>query len=97
MSVTSRGVRNSPAFWLLFGVFLSSSTSFGLAGLEEPVLKDRSFAKVVMRHQSTGVMHGDEVIAQSTVVEISEFDGVVVDTQGYIVSFVGDYLSLIHI
>jgi len=86
-------MRNSPAYWLFLGLFLSSSTSFGSAGSEETVLKDQSFAKVVMKHHSTGVMHGEKVIAQSTVVEISEFDGVVVDTQGYIVSFVGSYWS----
>jgi len=86
-------MRSSPVYWLFLGLFLFSSVPVGLAGAEETVLKDQSFVKVMMRHHSTGVMHGEEVIAQSTVVEISEFDGVVVDTQGYIVSFVGAYWS----
>jgi len=49
-----------------------------------------------MKHHYSGLMHGDKVIAQSTVVETSEFDGAVVDTHGYIVSFVGSYWSLLE-
>jgi serine protease Do len=95
MSATSRFIRNRLVHGLFLGVLLSA-TPVGLAGEEELVLKDRSLAKVVMKHHYSGLMHGDKFIAQSTVVEMSEFDGVVVDANGYIVSFVGSYWTLLE-
>ncbi len=93
MSATSHCRRNSLVYGLFLGVILSSSSPVGMAGAEGTDLRDRSLAKVVMRHHYSGLMHGDKIISQSTIVEISEFDGVVVDTHGYIVSFVGGYWS----
>jgi serine protease Do len=95
MSATSLLIRNRLVHWLFLGVVLSTSP-VSLAGEEGAAFEDRSFARVVMKHQYSGLMHGDKVIAQSTVVETSEFDGAVVDTHGYIVSFVGSYWSLLE-
>lgn len=95
MSATSLFIRNRLVHGLFLGVLLSASPD-AWAGEGGTAPKDRSFARVVMKHHYSGLMHGDKVIAQSTVVETSEFDGAVVDTDGYIVSFVGSYWSLLE-
>jgi S1-C subfamily serine protease len=93
MPVTNRIFGNSLVSWLLFGGISFVWISNGLAGSEGVVLRERSLARVVMKFQYSGLVHGEQVISQSTVVEVSEFNGVVVDTEGYIVSYVGGYWS----
>lgn len=102
MSAISRSHGGRHIDWLFLGLLLSFSiislagTSLvgaSLAGTQGTAAREQSLARLTMRHQYTGLMHGDQVISQSSVVEISEFDAVILDSRGYIVSFVGKYWS----
>ncbi len=56
--------------------------------------------KVYLDREFKGILHENRLISETRVHEVAEFDGVVVDSRGYVVFYVGSflpYLSVSHV
>lgn len=80
----------------LFSTTLLTLCCFGMAsGLNGgPAVEEvgsRALVRVLAKSQQSGIFHEGRLISQSTVIEIGEFSGVVIDARGLLVAYVGAY------
>jgi len=72
---------------LSFSIVLSLCSSL-LLGQQDP---RESLVRVFLNREFPGVVHGSRYIPHIHVQEVAELQGVVVDSRGYVVSYVGSY------
>ncbi len=75
---------------LFAGVLLCA---FGLAGSNTEVKSSwpSSLVRLSLKYETSGLFHEDRYFSQSKVIEVTDFQGVVIDARGYIVSYVGSH------
>ncbi len=78
--------RGSLLLLLSLGVGLDFGEPFA-AGVESRV--PEGVVRVQFRRTLPGVFQGEKIIPQATVVEVTEYSGVVIDARGYIASYIG--------
>jgi len=73
-------------------LLLSLGVGLDLAGLltagVEPQVPE-GVVRVQFRRKLPGVFQGEKIIPQATVVEVTEYSGAVIDSRGYIASYIG--------
>ncbi|HUG42593.1 MAG TPA: S1C family serine protease, partial [Acidobacteriota bacterium] len=75
----------------LRAALLTACLSFGALHAGDPLegIPKRSIVKVLLKHESAGILHEGRFIPEVRVLEIHEFNGVVFDSRGFILSYVG--------
>ncbi len=85
----TRAGRLTPTLLLSLSLAAASSAAFGNSlgyGAAEP---PDSMVRVQIRHRFPGIRYADRLIPYSTVVEINEFSGAVLDSRGHVAVYVG--------
>lgn len=87
MSATKRSFLSSTLMTMCCLGLLSSLH----AGPAHEEAGSRALVRVLAKSQQSGIFHEGRLISQSTVIEIGEFSGVVLDSRGLLVAYVGAY------
>ncbi|HLV00643.1 MAG TPA: hypothetical protein VKZ59_05215, partial [Acidobacteriota bacterium] len=72
-----------PAFAVLY-------LSMGLTTASEAFVRD-SLVRVVLKRQTSGLLHDGRLISEAQVLEVSELTGIMLDGRGYIVAYIGHH------
>jgi serine protease Do len=78
-----------PMLFLAASLATVSSAAFGLPMQEQTESALDSLVRVQVRQKFSGIRYEDRLITQSAVVEVNESPGVVLDSRGLVVSYIG--------
>src|SRR5690606_8305301 len=90
ISMKSRTLQTSVINRCLVPAFAVLYLSMGLTTASEAFVRD-SLVRVVLKRQTSGLLHDGRLISEAQVLEVSELTGIMLDGRGYIVAYIGHH------